>query len=212
MKPEIVTVAPETTIRKTRLAMAPSTARRSAPGPLIGTLLSTANSPVVSVITPEMPVASIISPLFASESAWRREPGPLSLVLLTIMVLAFTEIARPQPKVKQIATALSLLTLLFRRIARKLQLFESNMIVTVTNPVGIRDCCDCALDGDRTSSEICVGSGSLSALNRPRKTMRLLSLNQIPLLTPAYDVVKNGAALDLLRGLAASGCVFCLVY
>jgi hypothetical protein len=51
-----------------------------------------------------------------------------------MMVIAFTGIVRAQAKLKQIATALNLLTLLFRRIDRKLQQFESNMIVTFTMP------------------------------------------------------------------------------
>ena len=38
------------------------------------------------MIAPEMPVASIVSPLFAMASAWRNEPGPLSLVLVTVIV------------------------------------------------------------------------------------------------------------------------------
>ena len=69
-----------------------------------------------------------------------------------------------------------------------------------------------SLDCDGTARGICGGSWLLSASNRSRKTMRPPSSNQTPLLTAAYDVVKNGAALDLLRDLAAWGYAFCLVY
>jgi hypothetical protein len=129
----MVTVSPEP-IWKTRLEALPSTASSSAPAALIVTLLSTNNSPLVRVMTPEMLVASIVSPSFASRSAWRKEPGPLSLVLLTMIVPAFTWIASAQARLKQIAADLNLLTLVLRRIGRKLQLFQSNMIVTFTNP------------------------------------------------------------------------------
>ena len=92
--------------------MLPSTASTLAPAPLIVTLVFTSNSPLVSVMAPETPLASIVSPLLAMTSAWRSEPGPLSLVLLTTMVVACAGIVRAQTKGKQIATALSLLTLL----------------------------------------------------------------------------------------------------
>src|SRR5439155_9667599 len=118
---------------KTRLVVLPSTASTPAPAPLIVTLLSTSNCPVVSVITPEIPVASIVSPLFASASAWRNEPRPLSLVLLTMIVVARAEIVRTQARVKQIAADVTLLTLYRRRIALELQLFESNVVVTFRN-------------------------------------------------------------------------------
>ena len=88
-----------------------------APAPLIVTLLSTSNCPVVSVITPEIPVALIVSPSFASASAWRNEPRPLSLVLLTMIVVARADIVRAQARIKQIAVDLTLLTLLHRSIA-----------------------------------------------------------------------------------------------
>ena len=68
--------------------------------------------PLVRVMTPEMPVASIVSPSVAIASACRNESGPLSLVLLTMMVVAFAEIARAQAKLNRVPTALNLLTLL----------------------------------------------------------------------------------------------------
>ena len=68
VRPEMVTVSPEP-IWKTRLEALPSTASTSAPAALIVTLLSTSNSPLVRVMTPEMPVASIVSPSFAFTSA-----------------------------------------------------------------------------------------------------------------------------------------------
>jgi hypothetical protein len=59
---------------------------------------------VVSVITPEMPVASIVSPSFAIANASRNEPGPLSLVLVTVMMFAWAEIGAAQIRIKQIRT------------------------------------------------------------------------------------------------------------
>ncbi|PYJ28101.1 MAG: hypothetical protein DMF24_11165 [Verrucomicrobia bacterium] len=88
MKPEIVMVLPETGVRNTRLIMLPSTASTSAPGPLIVTLVSTSSSPLVRLITPDIPLASIVSPLFAMASACRNDPGPLSFVLVTGMMVA----------------------------------------------------------------------------------------------------------------------------
>jgi hypothetical protein len=57
------------------------------------TLFPTSNSPLVSVMTPEMPVASIVSPSFATASACRNEPEPLSFVLVTLIVAARAGIA-----------------------------------------------------------------------------------------------------------------------
>ena len=68
--------------------MLPSTARTSAPGPLIVTFVRTSNSPLVSVMAPEIPVALMVSPLFAIASACRNDPGPLSSVLVTVMIVA----------------------------------------------------------------------------------------------------------------------------
>lgn len=55
---------------------------------MIVTLLSTRNSPLVRMIAPEMPVASIVSPSFAMASACRNEPAPLSFVLVTGIMAA----------------------------------------------------------------------------------------------------------------------------
>src|SRR5262249_55522473 len=133
VKPEIVTVRSEETIRKTRLVIPPSIASTSAPVPLIVTLVFTSNSPLVSIMTPEMPVASIVSPSFAIASASRKEPGPSSLVLVTVIVVARAEIVRAQAQIKQTSTALNLLTLLLRTILGKLQPSDGNVIVTSTN-------------------------------------------------------------------------------
>jgi hypothetical protein len=137
-------------IWKTRPAVLPSTASTSAPAPLMVTLLSTSNTPLVSVMTPEMPAASIVSPSFASTSAWRSEPGPLSLVLLTMMVAACAAIARALAKVKQIAMALNLRTSQYPRIARALQRFESNTVVTLTNHRSALPVCGKMLDVEST--------------------------------------------------------------
>jgi predicted membrane protein len=44
----------------------------------------------------------IVSPSFAMASAWRNEPGPLSFVLVTVMVAARTCIAIAQSSAKEI--------------------------------------------------------------------------------------------------------------
>src|SRR5215472_3289186 len=52
------------------------------------TFLVTSNGPLVSRMVPETPVASIASKSLAAASAARSEPGPLSLVLVTVIVVA----------------------------------------------------------------------------------------------------------------------------
>jgi hypothetical protein len=54
----------------------------------------------------------MVSPSFAIASACRNEPGPLSLVLLTISVVACAGIARMKAKIAQIGPAAILFTLL----------------------------------------------------------------------------------------------------
>src|SRR5215831_8098787 len=44
----------------------------------------------------------IVSPSLASASAWRSEPGPLSLVLVTVITFARAEITAVQTSAKQI--------------------------------------------------------------------------------------------------------------
>ena len=65
----------------------PFIVRFAAPGPLIVTLLSTTSSPLVSCIVP-VTEKLIVSPSFASASAWRNEPAPLSFVFVTVVVAA----------------------------------------------------------------------------------------------------------------------------
>src|ERR1051326_3286711 len=57
------------------------------PGPLIVMFLSITSSPLVKLMVPFTPKL-IVSPSFASASAWRNEPGPLSFRLVTVMMLA----------------------------------------------------------------------------------------------------------------------------
>jgi hypothetical protein len=52
------------------------------------TLLVTSNSPLVSRMVPVTPDASIVSPLAALARAARSVPGPLSAVLVTLIVSA----------------------------------------------------------------------------------------------------------------------------
>ena len=44
----------------------------------------------------------LVSPSFASASVWRSEPGPLSFVLMTVMVAAYAAIAIAQSSAKEI--------------------------------------------------------------------------------------------------------------
>src|SRR5579862_608063 len=71
-------------------------ASRFCPGPTMLTLLVTASSPLVSKIVPETPEASIVSPSVALASASRNEPGPLSLVVVTVRVAAWRPDAAEQ--------------------------------------------------------------------------------------------------------------------
>src|SRR5262249_12949057 len=75
-------------MKRTRLASLPLIVSWFAPGPAIVTLLETNNWPLVRVIVPETTVASMVSSSLAAASAARREPGPLSSVLVTVMVAA----------------------------------------------------------------------------------------------------------------------------
>src|ERR1044071_7065217 len=87
VRPEMVTTVFEP-VRKTRLVAFPSTARFAGPGPRMVTLLVTSNSPVVRRMEPEVPVASMVSPLAALARTVRSVPGPLSAVLVTVIVAA----------------------------------------------------------------------------------------------------------------------------
>src|SRR6059036_2755066 len=80
--------ARDSLIQNTRSAALPFTARIAGPGPRTVTLLETNSWPLVMVMVPEMPVASIVSTSDTLASASRNEPGPLSLVLLTVNVAA----------------------------------------------------------------------------------------------------------------------------
>src|SRR5215218_4153415 len=61
----------------------------SARGPLIVRLLSIASWPEVSAMLPDRLLRSITSPGLASAIAWRRLPGPLSLVFVTARTARF---------------------------------------------------------------------------------------------------------------------------
>src|SRR6266536_3865240 len=73
------------------------------PGPLIVMLLSITSSPLVK---PMVPVTAkvILSPSFALTSACRNEPGPLSFVLVTVMMVARVEIVIAQSRNRKIGT------------------------------------------------------------------------------------------------------------
>src|SRR5258708_4378298 len=67
----------------TRLALLPLTVRLAAPGPLMVRFLLMATWPVVSVIVPVTPTLSVL-PAQALAIALRNDPGPASLVLVTV--------------------------------------------------------------------------------------------------------------------------------
>src|SRR5262245_38657400 len=74
---------------KTRLVPLPLTDRRPVVGPLMVRFLLTTSSPLVNVIVAGVATEKlIVSPGLASAIAWRNEPAPLSLVLVTVMVAA----------------------------------------------------------------------------------------------------------------------------
>ena len=67
---------------------------------------ASAESAKVGLVSKTVPVteeASIVSPFAAVASAARNEPGPLSAVLLAVMVAARTVLAPAQNKAKQTA-------------------------------------------------------------------------------------------------------------
>ncbi|PYJ29735.1 MAG: hypothetical protein DME80_02550 [Verrucomicrobia bacterium] len=92
-------------MRKAGAFCALDTASKFAPRPLIVMFLVITSSAVVSVTVCPLSAASklIMSPLFASTSACRNEPGPLSLVLMTVMVAAFAGIATAQSRLTHMA-------------------------------------------------------------------------------------------------------------
>ena len=64
-------------------------ASRFAPGPLIVMLrLMTSSSLVRRIVAGNSKSNTIVSPFWALPTACRNEPGPLSLVLMTVMVAA----------------------------------------------------------------------------------------------------------------------------
>ena len=78
----------------------PLIARLAGPGPLMVTLLVISNSPPVRAIVPVTPVTSMKSPFDALASAVRRDPGPVSAVLVTVMVAALTTIEPAHSRVR----------------------------------------------------------------------------------------------------------------
>src|SRR5947207_15829568 len=77
-----------------------------APGPEMVTLLLTKSSPLVNPIVP-VTAKVIVSPSFTSASAWRNEPGPVSLVLVTTMMSASAGIATAKSNATAVAADLT---------------------------------------------------------------------------------------------------------
>ena len=77
-------------MKKMRDVLLPLISNWLAPGPLIVRFLSITNSPLVNVIVQGQPLRLnvMVSPALASIIAWRREPGPLSAVVVTESVVA----------------------------------------------------------------------------------------------------------------------------
>ena len=108
---EMVTIPAK--FSNTRETALPLTARVAAPGPLMVTLWVTCSSPLVRVMVPETPVASMVSPSFAMLSALRNDPEPLSLVFVTTMVVACAEIAAAKSNAAAMVTDLMVAVILF---------------------------------------------------------------------------------------------------
>src|ERR1041384_1666367 len=70
------------------LGKLPSTARLAGPGPGVSTLFVAGSLPPGRAMVPETPEASIVSPSATLASASRNVPGPLSAVLVTVIVAA----------------------------------------------------------------------------------------------------------------------------
>src|SRR5437667_6816843 len=94
-------------MRKGAAFAARDTASRSAPGPLIVMFLLITSSPLVRLIAP-VTANVIVSPSFEPASAWRNEPGPLSLVLVTGMMAAPAGTVPQQRSIATIAASLRL--------------------------------------------------------------------------------------------------------
>src|SRR5438093_11938952 len=88
-------------MRKGAAFAARDTARRFAPGPLMVIFLLITSSALVRLIAP-VTAKLIVSLSCASASAWRSEPGPLSFVLVTVMVSARADMPIAQRTTKQI--------------------------------------------------------------------------------------------------------------
>src|SRR5206468_991770 len=90
--PEIETVTALELMRKIRnrgpLGGLRCTVKRLAPGPVMVRFLSITNSPLVRVTVVTLGAKLIVSPGEASRIACRNDPGPLSLMLVTVMVAA----------------------------------------------------------------------------------------------------------------------------
>ena len=77
-------------MRKFELCEFLDTASKLGPGPLMVILSATTSSPLVRVMVCPFREESnsMVSPPGASASAWRSEPGPLSAVVVTVIVVA----------------------------------------------------------------------------------------------------------------------------
>src|SRR5438128_8559599 len=98
------------------------TARRSAPGPLMVMFLLITSSPLVRLMVP-VTANAIVSPSFAIASAWRNEPGPLSLVLVTVIVSLRASNATAQSTAEQIVS----MPLLFTRRVDQIDFYRLAM-------------------------------------------------------------------------------------
>src|SRR5882724_6485706 len=91
-------------MRKAGAFCARETARRFGPKPLmVMLLLMTSSALVTEMVCPLSEGSkSIVSPSCESTSACRNDPGPLSFVLVTVMVVAQADVPTAQTSSKQI--------------------------------------------------------------------------------------------------------------
>src|SRR5437762_1248440 len=113
-------------------------------------LVSTSNSPLVRPIVP-VTAKSIVSPSLASASTWRNEPGPLSLVLVTVMVLACSATPLAKKKMTTIAN-LMLGLLLILILASTCRVESTNHLSLITSHFS-----SMAASGESAESDAALG-------------------------------------------------------
>jgi hypothetical protein len=97
-------------MKKTRVALLPLMVSAAAPGPVIVRFLAITSSLLKVMVLGLGKAKVIVSPGAASAMACRKEPGPLSLVLVTLIVAAWTgRTGSASPTMRQSSSARLLL-------------------------------------------------------------------------------------------------------